>query len=198
MRAAFKTLKVASVICTALLLHSCGGDKASSSVCGGIQSDGVCVYISSIQPTYNGTPTSNIDTTQDTCGTTPEKFTDHLANLTVGAFYIGGTTNSTQITITSYSITYTLNPTSIDQGPTIPTWSTQGPNAVINVGSSNTFSVNLFDIAQKQYYDTLPPNAGAGFPSYSVTYTLNGVDNYGHPITVSGSTEVTIGDYNNC
>lgn len=182
-----------------LFLASCG-DEAK---CQGADLNGVCFVVSNVVPRYNSANTNNVDVVQGTCGTTPEPFFDHSATLTLSAFTIGNNrTNSTRILLTRYTISYRLNPGSDNPalGPAIPSSQANdfGANQTLEVAVNGTqdADLNLFDINQKQDF-AAAMTAGA-YPSYTATYTVYGADEYGREVSSTGSTEIKIGDYNNC
>lgn len=179
-----------------LLLTSCG-DSTSPNVCGGAEQNGVCLYVVSLEPSYQGALTNNVDAIQGTCGTTAEPFFDHQIAVVFNAVTLGATSNTTQITINRYTITYTLNPTSVDPGPaTIPSY--EGlPNVVVPTDGTTSIDLNLLLTSQRDNFQTLPGYVGL-WPAYTASYTFYGLDEYGRPVRIGGTTEFTIGDYDNC
>ena len=93
------------------LLLGCDADVSDN--CGGAGNDVSCLDITSIEPVdSSSTPTSNVDAVRDVCSAdgTAEPFTDHHANITFSNTNFSADTQSTlSITITDYSVTYTLN-----------------------------------------------------------------------------------------
>lgn len=182
-----------------LFLASCG-DEAE---CQGADLNGVCFVVSNVVPRYDNANTNNVDVVQGTCGTAPEPFFDHGARLTLSAFTIGNNrTNSTRILVTRYTISYQLNPGSDNPalGPAIPSFQANnfGASQTLEVPVNGTLDADfsLFDINQK--IDFFFAMTAGEYPSYTATYTVVGADEYGREVSSTGSTEIKIGDYNNC
>jgi hypothetical protein len=193
-------------------LVSCGsGDEAGGGgQCGGAVDSGICLSVDFITPVDGGAgPLFTVDTIVsadcdgDPATVDPEVgIFDHTADATFSAFLVNpAQTTPTQITITSYDVTYQLAPGSADPGPVIPPRVGLGTAIVIAVGGTlpavGPFA--LFDIAQKTDPAIGGAIAGGDHPSYIVTYVFRGTDEFDEDVDVIGSTLVNIGDYlQNC
>ena len=191
------------------LLGCDSGGIGGSGQCGGASDANSCVQINAIQPVYLGQTTSNVDALQRNCATatsttpTPEPFTDHNAMVTISNEPLPGVgpgaTASTTVTLQDFSIRYTLN--ACPAGATCPGLDTltgaPGPTRVIPPGGSVTITLPFVSLATKSEYvskggSLLVP------PSYSATYTITGTDLFHNSVSVRGSAQFTIGDFDNC
>ncbi len=192
-----------------LPLLACG-DIGGSGQCGGVDVSRACLKIESIAPTYepSGGPTSDVDAYQDTCDPGPpvvfETITDHDATVTFSNKPVGDAPSNAipDVTITQYTITYTLN--SCPAGMTCPAI-TPGPVTVFQtflIPANSTVSVDLkfVDLQMKIDYsnNAVPFPPPFLYPSYTATYTFSGTDHFQHGVSATGFTEFTIGDYDNC
>jgi hypothetical protein len=210
------------------VLYACG-QVGGSGQCGGAADSGSCIKIASIIPKYvaGGGNTSDVDAFQDICKIdantgeiTVEPFTDHNATVTLRNDPLPGapTDTTNDVTITQYTLTYTLNncPFTASSGncPALATQTvTPGQTILIPANSSVTYDLKFVDIAKKQEYaskvgdDTFPLTANVlqshtlaayEYPSYTVTYRFSGTDIFNNKIDLTGFSEFTIGDYDNC
>ncbi len=187
--------------------------------CGGVDNNGVCLFVSSIEPfdTPVG-PTINVDaffTTTDCDGDgnpvggtiDPEPFSDHDALVTFGSFTIGNVpTTTTRIFIVSYTISYGINLGSTP-GP-VPPSVTIGTGAIIEVPTNGSAqaTVTIFNQQQKADYVVAyvalfppPPPPIPNFEvSYTATYTFRGEDEFGNTVFTQASTQILLADFNNC
>jgi hypothetical protein len=175
-------------------LNSCG-DKATETACGGIESNGVCFYVSAIQPTYRGGNTNRVDTTLTApnpayCDSGELPISAHMANVSIGAVTLGGqTTNVTRIIINSYTVTYVAV-----SDPTAPAIAPLDSPEIfeIAVGSTATKTLELFSEAQKDAFDA---TGNSSYPFYDVTFTFNAEDEYGRKTFATGKTQIVVGDF---
>lgn len=176
-----------------LAVASCG-DRAADPPCGGVENNGVCLYVSSIMPEYRGANTPSVDVTQTPAGVDcpngESALSAHSANITLGTAVLAGGTNSKRITIESYNLTFTPVANAITP-PTIDPV-TYGEIIVIDVGSSVTKTFNLFSNQQKMQFEAVDPHT---YPSYDVTYTFRGKDEYGREVYTTAVTQIEVGDY---
>lgn len=204
------TIKGLLLALGATTVVSCGsGDEAGGGgSCGGADETGVCLSVTLIAPVnLDAAFTHDVDVNfiPDCDLTTPalevEPFTEHFADITFTASLVeGNPVNAAFVRVTNMTITYTLNPNTPFVGPAIATLTT-GANVEVPVGTSVVQNLSLMNFQQK---DDFTPLAGFNssvpftYPSYTVTYTFTGEDNFGRDVSASGSTEVTIGAYSNC
>lgn len=175
------------------------GQVGGGGQCRGGGDSGACLEIASIQPT----PTS-VDAFQDICDATVipnvlEDFTDHAAAVTINNKPLPGAPMDTvhDVTLTQYTIEYELN--SCPTGTCPQMLKTVTVNKTILVPANGTFSGDLkfVDVEKKAEYASgaSSPNI---HPSYTAIYTFSGTDIFNSPVTVRGTTEFTIGNFNNC
>lgn len=199
-----------ATIVVVVIAMGCGGELGGSGQCGGAADSGACVRIESIQPTYLGqTPVSDVDVVQDACFdamgvfTGPEPFTDHNAILRISNSPFPGADPSTNpgVTLLNYSISYTVNrcpdPT-VNFCPPLETVSIPpGQTTYILPGDFVDVPLKFVDLATKfEYINDL--GRDDIYPSYSAHYTITGTDDFGSPISIQGSAEFTIGNYDYC
>ena len=197
-------------------LVSCGSgdDAGGGGQCGGVDNNGVGLSVDFITPVDGGAGplfTVDIIVSPDCDGDgnpvggtiDPEAgIFDHTADVTFSAFFINpAQTVPTQITITSYDVSYQLAAGSADPGPVIP--SRLGLQTAIVIPVSGTFTdagpFALFDTAQKTDLAIGGAIVVGDHPSYIVTYVFRGTDEFGENVDAVGSTLVNIGDYlQNC
>jgi hypothetical protein len=181
---------------------SAGGGGA----CGGVDNNGVCLFVSSIEPFDVIGPTIDVDvvfTTAD-CnadGTPddPEPFSDHDAVVNFGSFTIGNVpTTSTRIFITSYTITYALNP-GAPPAPNPPSFTTSTGSVIeVPTNGSAQANVTIFNQEQKFGYVVLFGGNPADEVSYTATYTFRGEDEFGNSVFVNASQQILLADFFNC
>ena len=198
------------VILFLLLVAACG-DIGGVGQCGGATETGGCLRIESIVPAYNDKDTSSVDVIQDICnafevqttpGTKPtvEKFTDHSAKLVITNRPLPGIqiTDITDVTLDRFAITYRNNRCPVGACPKISElYVDPGKTIVIRANAEVTFTLPFFPLSSKFEYEK---SGGplSDFPFYTATYTLTGTDAYKNPVSVVGSTEFTIGNYDYC
>jgi len=197
------------VLC--LLLLSACGDIGGSGQCGGTSETGSCLRIESIVPEFDGKETPNVDSQQDICNLSEvsatttaqfEIFKDHAAKLTVSNRPMPGVlvTDMTDITLEQYAITYKVNrcPPGASCPPNLtPLKVAPGQTVVIPANGTVTFTLPFFPIAAVQDYKN-QGGSHVDYPSYSATYTLIGTDSFKNPVSVVGSAEFTIGNFDRC
>ena len=186
------------------------GSIGGSGQCGGAAAADECVQINAIQPVYLGQTTSNVDAFRAICTsatpTTPavlEPFTDHSATVTISNEPLPGVgpgaTATTTVTLQDFSIRYTLN--ACPAGATCPDLDTltvaPGSTVTIPPGSSVTITLPFVSLAKKFEYVSKGGSLLA-FPSYSATYTITGTDLFHNSVSVQGSVQFTIRDFNYC
>jgi len=190
-----------------------GGDVGGSGQCGGAGETGGCIRIESIVPEFDGKNTSNVDSVQDTCNlfemrtaTTPiapkyEVYKDHSAKLTISNRPLPGVqpTDISDVTLEKYAITYRVNrcPAGGNCPPISELFVAPGETMVIPSNGSITVILPLVPIATRMAYVGLG-GTDSHKPSYTATYSFTGTDSFRHPVSVVGSTEFTIGNYDRC
>ncbi|MFQ5757841.1 MAG: hypothetical protein ACE5H7_17340 [Acidiferrobacterales bacterium] len=197
-------LRALTLILAGLALASCD-DAGGGGACGGVDNNGVCLFVSSIDPLDTTGPTINVDvifTTSD-CnadGTPddPEPFSDHDAVVDFGSFTIGNVpTTSTRIFITSYTISYAINPGSFP-GP-VPPSVTIGTGSAIVVPTNGAVQATVTIFNQQQKTDFVAAGYIVGTePSYTATYTFRGEDEFGNSVFVNASQQLLLADFLNC
>jgi hypothetical protein len=194
-------LRALALILAGLALSSCGDEAGGGGACGGVDNNGVCLFISSIEPFDTNGSTINVDVQQNVCDPLAvppeiEPFSDHDALVTFGSFTIGNVpTTTTRIFIVSYTISYGINLGSIP-GP-IPPSITIGTGAIIEVPTNGSVqaTVTIFNQAQKAIFAAA---FAGGEPSYFARYTFNGEDEFGNTVFTQASTQILLADFNNC
>jgi hypothetical protein len=196
-------LRALVLILAGLALSSCGDEAGGGGACGGVDNNGVCLFISSIEPFDTNGNTIDVDVQQNVCDPVPvppviEPFSDHDALVTFGAFTIGNApTTTTRIFIVSYTISYAINLGS-GPGPVVPSV-TIGTGFILEVpiNGSAQADVTIFDQGQKAAFAADPAFVG-GEPSYFARYTFNGEDEFGNTAFAQASTQILLADFNNC
>jgi hypothetical protein len=191
----------------ALGLLGCDSGIGGSGQCGGANDSDACVQIGTIEPVYLGQTTSNVDVVRDKCtsGTstapTDEPFTDHNANVTISNAPLPGVgpTADVSITLQDFSIRYSLN--ACPAGATCPALDTltvaPGQTVTIQPNSSVTITLPFVSLAKKDEYVSKGGSLLV-YPSYTATYTITGTDAFHNTVSVRGSAQFTIGDFDNC
>jgi hypothetical protein len=211
-----------SVIGISLLLASSlllGCDADTRDDCGGVGDVVSCVSIDSIVPVGgpvgSGTETSNVDALQSACtGGELESFTDHSAEITfANRQFPGGDGTQVDIggslllTILNYTVSYSLNdcPPRATGCPALTGFSVSpGQTFTIPINGAVTQSFPLVPLRVKEEYVAEGGHLGSSqfgfpFPSYTATYVFTGrTDFFSDDIHIEGSTEFTIGNFNNC
>jgi hypothetical protein len=187
------------------LLGCDSGGIGGSGQCGGASDADACVQINTIEPVYLGQTTSNVDVLRDRCTSgqtsTDEPFTDHNATVTISNTPLPGVgpTGSTSVTLQDFSIRYTLN--ACPAGATCPALDTLtvAPGLTVTIPPRNSVTITLpfVSLATKFEYASKGGSLLA-YPSYSATYTITGTDAFHNSVSVRGSAQFTIGDFNNC
>ncbi len=197
-------LRALVLILAGLALSSCGDKATGGGACGGAVNNGVCLFISSIEPVHlDGTSTINVDVQQNVCDATVtpniiEPFSDHNALVTFGSFTIGNVpTTTTRIFIVSYTISYGINLGSTP-GP-VPPSVTIGTGSIIEVPTNGSAqaTVTIFNQQQKADFVTAGYIFGTE-PSYFARYFFNGEDEFGNTVFTQASTQILLADFNNC
>ncbi len=196
-------LRALVLILAGLALSSCGDKAGGGGACGGVDNNGVCLFISSIEPSDTNGSTINVDVIQNICDATVtpniiEPFSDHDALVTFGSFTIGNApTTTTRIFIVSYTISYAINLGS-GPGPVVPSV-TIGTGSIIEVPTNGSVqaTVTIFNQAQKAAFAADPLFVG-GEPSYFARYTFNGEDEFGNTAFAQASTQILLANFNNC
>src|SRR5262249_36790202 len=185
------------------------GGIGGSGQCGGASDANACVQIGTIAPIYLGQATSNVDVIRDLCmsgqTTSDEPFTDHNAMVTISNSPLPGVgpgvgpTANTSVTLQDFSIRYTLN--ACPAGATCPVLDTlamaPGQTVTIPAGGSATITLPFVSLAKKIEYVSKGGSLLA-FPSYTATYTITGTDVFHNSVSVRGSAQFTIGDFDYC
>ena len=195
-------LRALVLILAGLALSSCGDKAGGGGACGGVDNNGVCLFISSIEPVDVNGPTIDVDVIPGLCPPvampTPEPFSDHDALVTFGSFTIGNVpTTTTRIFIVSYTISYAINLGSAP-GPVVPSV-TIGTGSIIEVPTNGSVqaTVTIFNQAQKAAFAADPAFVG-GEPSYFARYIFNGEDEFGNTVFAQASTQILLANFNNC
>ena len=193
------------------LLGCDNGGIGGSGQCGGADNSDACVQINTIQPVYLGQMTSNVDAVRDICTpdnpatpvdeTVLEPFTDHNAIVTISNSPLPGVgpVADTSVTLQDFSISYTLNscPASATSCPPLDTLrAVPGQTVTIPPRSSVDITLPFVSLATKSQY--VSNGVPSGFPSYTATYIITGTDAFNNRVSVRGSAQFTIGDFNNC
>lgn len=205
---------------TLCILLGCEADVGEE--CGGVGDLVSCLSIDSIQPTDagSGNNTSNVDAVLQNCSDDPsvfegELFTDHNALITFSNREFPTATGDTHptvggslaVTILSVSVSYSLNhcPERAAGCPALTGFTVStGPTFTIPPNGTTTQTFPLVPLRVKEEYIAEGGEfggnvSGAPFPSYSANYVFNArtVD-FEDDIQIVGSTEFTIGNFNNC
>jgi len=193
----------------ALVLASCsapGGNNPQEG-CGGTEATVSCLQINSIVPVADATPTSNVDVHQDICidpatgkVLSTEKFIgDHNAQVTLLNKKFPKASGGFDIRLLGYSVSYRLNqcPALARGCPPLTGFTVASQTAVIPQGSSLTLTLPAIPLRVKEEYVAAGGEVfSASLPSYGVTYTFTAQTiSFNQTFTVSGTTEVTIGDF---
>ncbi len=188
-----------------LLLISACGEIGGSGQCGGGEETGSCVRIESITPKYDEKSTFSVDVFRGICSggtaSSTEILTDHIAELIISNRPIPPLKKEdiSDVTIQSYSISYTLNTNCALIGAICPGLRpVVGLLETFRVPADGTVTVTLsfFDLLSKAEYRSATGSLSA-FPRYTANYRLTGTDSHKNPISVEGSTEFQIGDFLN-
>jgi len=192
------------------LLGCDSGSIGGSGQCGGASDANACVQIDTIQPVYLGQTTSNVDALRDNCATatsttsTPEPFTDHNATITItnaplpGVGPGVGPTAETTVTLQDFSIRYTLN--ACPAGATCPALDTlaAAPVSTVTIPARGSVTITLPFVPLAKKFEYAIVGSLSAFPSYTATYTITGTDTFHNTVSVRGSAQFTIGDFDNC
>jgi hypothetical protein len=164
----------------------------------------------------SGQISSNVDAVPSTCSDdSVEPFTDHNASITFANRPFPSADTPTPVesdgtlllTILNYSVSYTLNdcPSRATGCPALTGFSVSpGQTFTIPTNSSVTQTFPLVPLRVKEEYVAEGGQLGASdfgfpFPSYTATYVFTGrTDFFSDDILIEGSTEFTIGNFNNC
>jgi hypothetical protein len=193
----------------ALILVSCSAPESNNPQegCGGTEATVSCLQINSIVPVADLTPTSNVDVHQDVCidpatgkVINTERFTgDHNAQVTLLNKQFPTASGGFDIRLLGFSVSYRLNqcPALARGCPPLTGFTIASQTAVIPQGTSLTLTLPLVPLRVKQEYVAAGGEVfSASLPSYGVTYTFTAETiSFNQTFTVSGATEVTIGDF---
>ncbi len=185
-----------------LALSGCGNEIGGSGQCGGAGDSGACVKLESITPT----DTSNVDAFRTTfdCnadGTAddPEPFTDHNATVSISNTIVPNFPGDIlpDVTLTNFRIEYRLN--FCPAGFSCPNLISVDVSETLFIPADGSLTADIkFVDLEKKFEFQGGVSSSSVYPSYSATYTFTGTDIFQNNISVSGSTEFTIGDYDNC
>ena len=184
------------------VLAACGSPGGDG--CGGIEDLVSCVDVVSIQPSANGTETSNVDAFQnpdcngDQVFDDPEPFTDHNADFTFANSTFPGATDSQAVSLRSVTITYSINNCPV--GATCPPLSevSQGVALAIPKDSQASATFPLVLLQTKAEYVRLGGSQGPP-PSYNAHYTFTAqTENFADTFTVEANVGFTIGNFDLC
>ena len=194
----------------ALGLLGCDGDSlGGSGQCGGSNNSDACLQITQIAPVYLNQASSNVDVVRDIC--TPatdttaavvEPFTDHSATITITNSRLPGVGPAapTTVTLQDFSISYTLNScpaTSVGCPPLDTLPAVPGQTVTIPSGTSVSITLPFVSLAKKLEYVNRGGSLNA-YPSYTATYILAGTDTFNNAVSVRGSAQFTIGNFDYC
>ena len=196
-----------------LLLVSACGELGGSGQCGGGSENGSCIRIDSIQPTVLEKNTSSVDILQVICdpdstatSTDLEDFESHAAELSISYLPVPPLTVTDiplYVTLNKFSVSYAVGrcqPAGTNCPPLapLPLNSLLGETFSIPAGGTAKHTLPFFPLDSKiEYAGTAGVNFFA-FPHYIATYKLTGEDTYGNPVSVQGSAEFEIGNFDNC
>ena len=209
-----------SVVGIGLLVTSClllGCDADIREDCGGVGGVISCLSIDSMMPIdESGSESSNVDAVLSACPDDAiEPFTDHNAAITFANRPFPGSDNPTEVetdgslllTILNYSVSYTINdcPPRATGCPAL-TGFTVSPGQTFTIPTNGTVTRTfpMVPLRVKEEYVAEGGHIGASgfgfpFPSYTATYVFTGrTDFFSDNIQIQGSTEFTIGSFNNC
>jgi len=199
----------------ALGLLGCDGGLGGSGQCGGANDSDACVRIDKIEPVYMDVPSSNVDVKRSICTpddpktlttdeTVLEPFAvaDHNAKVTISNAPLPGVgpTADTSVTLQDFSISYSLNscPAAAIGCPPLDTLrAVPGLTVTIPPESSVDITLPFVSLAKKFEYVSRGGSLSA-FPSYTATYIIAGTDAFNNSVSVRGSAQFTIGDFNLC
>jgi hypothetical protein len=195
-------LMVLGLLGMALGVLGCSGDIGGSGQCGGSNDSDACVRIVTIEPVYLDLDktTSDVDVVRGACPSgDPEPFTDHNAKVTLSNSPLQGVgpIADTSVTLGDLSIRYSLN--ACPAGATCPTLDTLtlAQTVTIPPNSSVTVTLPFVSLAKKFEYVSKGGSLLA-FPSYTATYTITGTDSFHNSVSVRGSAQFTIGNFDSC
>jgi hypothetical protein len=197
----------------ALLLASCSapGGNSTAEGCGGFEATVSCLDITTIAPTYMGSATSAVDAFRDTCRnaagmvTGVEPFTDHQADITFRNTRFPTASGGFDIRILGFMVSYTLSqyPAAVRGCPPLTGFSGES-SIVVPAGGTVTARFPFVPLRVKADYvasggDISTSGPSFSFPSYSAIYVFTAqTTRFNDMITVQGSAEFSIGDFNNC
>ncbi len=216
--------KCGGLILFLLLMTACGGDVGGSGACGGAEVTGSCLRIEKIEPgDTKNTKTTDVDAFATACATTTptglsdfnEPFTAHTAVLSFSNTPMSAEvleTDRSDITLGGFTLEYTLNrcPEGLDCssfGVLTPLSSQLAQTVRVKADGTVVTAVFPFvPLSTKAEFATKGGPSGtlegtipvARYPSYTATYTISGSDAWGNPVSVKGSSEFTMGNFNNC
>ncbi|HLF86245.1 MAG TPA: hypothetical protein VI584_04115 [Nitrospiria bacterium] len=185
-----------------LALSGCGNEIGGSGQCGGAGDSGACVKVESITPTdttnvdaFRTTTDCNADGTADD----PEPFTDHNATVSISNTIVPNFPGDIlpDVTLTNFRIEYRLN--FCPAGFSCPNLISVNVSETLFIPADGSLTADIkFVDLEKKFEFQGGVSSPSVYPSYSATYTFTGTDIFQNNISVSGSTEFTIGDYDNC
>lgn len=185
-------------------LYGCG-DIGGGGSCGGSGDSGLCLVVESIEPTYNGSPTSSVDMFMSWCEVGEDEwdiefFAAHPAEVKLRADTVPGVDAaiaSPWIQIYRYTVTFNLI-SGAGTGPLLPSANYDMSKNILADGSY-TFTADMVTMGMKT--DLVMDNwidGTWGFPMYTVTYTFFGEDAFGRDVSATAFETLTLGAFNNC
>jgi len=195
-------MRGAILIAFFLGVASCG-EIGGSGQCGGSEFTGSCLRIDRIEPLgAEDKETSNVDVALHLCPDgKPEKgLFDHNARVTFSNHPLPGVDkeDTSDIELKDFSIVYTVN--YCPAGATCPPLKTlkiKGDSLSVPRDSAKDIILPFVPLAVKDEY----VNGGGSLshvPSYSATYTVIGTDSFQNGVSVKGSAEFSVADFNLC
>lgn len=195
----------------ALILTSCAapGGESTAEGCGGLEASVSCLDITQIAPTSAGAETSNVDALRDTCRdaitgavTGIEPFTDHNAQIAFRNTRFPTASGTFDIRILSFTVSYTLNqcPARAIGCPPLTGFTVANSTLVVPAGGTATATFPFVPLRVKAEYVAAGGELfSTSLPSYAATYVFTAqTTRFNETVTVRGSAQFTIGDFNNC
>ena len=209
-----------SILIASFMLLGCESDVRDD--CGGVGSVISCVSVDRIVPTdgREGAETSNVTAVATCSDGEPAPITDHFADITFSNRQFPASTGDVSgdgsqvaidgsflLTILHYSVSYSLNdcPPRATGCPALTGFSVSpGQTFTIPNNGNVEHSFPMVPLRVKEEYVAEGGHLGSSqfgfpFPSYTATYSFTGrTDFFSDEIHFEGSTEFTIGSFENC
>lgn len=198
----------------ALILVSCAapGGESTTEGCGGFEASVSCLDIVRIVPASLDVDTSNVDALQDICRdsitgevTGVEPFTDHNAEITFRNAPFPTATGRFDIRLLSFTVSYRLNhcPALAVGCPPLTGFTATSTLLVPSGPADLVEAAATFPFVPLRVKEAYVAAGGELFstslPSYTATYVFTAqTTRFNETVTVRGSAEFTIGDFNNC